>query len=62
MFSVRYSRFVALVYKGKRVYIYGTNLNDIESALLPEEMKKKACVCVYVSREQKVSRPRTLSW
>ena len=39
--------FVALIYKGKRLLVHETNRNDIQSALLPEGMKK-ACVFMLV--------------
>ena len=42
------SRFVALIYKGKRVFIHETNLNDTELSLLPEGMKKSVCVFMLV--------------
>ena len=44
----QYSRFFALIYKGKRVFRHETNLNDTESALLPEGMKKSVCVFMLV--------------
>ena len=44
----QYSRFFALIYKGKRVIRHETNLNDTESALLPEGMKKSVCVFMLV--------------
>ena len=47
-------RFVALIYKGKRVFLHETNLNDTESARLPEGMKKKS-VCVFMFIENGVA-------
>ena len=43
-----YFRFVALIYKGKRVLMHETNLNDTESTLLPGRMKKTVCVFMLV--------------
>ena len=40
--------FFALIYKGKRVFTHETNLNDTESALLPEGVKKSMCVFMFV--------------
>ena len=37
-----------LIYRGKRVLMHETNLNDTESALLPEGMKKSVCVFMLV--------------
>ena len=46
---------VALIYKGEKVFIRKTNLDDTELSLLPEGMKESVCVIMFNSREWRSS-------